>query len=161
MKRLLGNLLVLSVATALGFGLLEMAYRFYLFGWDAFSIEKVNSVNALGLSGLLQPSDEPDLVFELRPNVDTYFKLVPFRTNPKGMRDKDYPFEKAQGVFRVAVLGERTSMTRSGAPRSPSGRMIAARSFETNITSGWSTSCSVRMTSRGERQTVPRSFSST
>ena len=106
MKKLLGNLIVLALSTFLGLILLETAYRFYLFGWDAFSIEKVNSVNALGLSGLLQPSSNPDLVFELKPNVDTYFKLVPFRTNHRGLRDKDYTPGKRDGVFRVAVLGD-------------------------------------------------------
>ncbi len=106
MKKLLGNLIVLALSTLLGLILLETAYRFYLFGWDAFSIEKVNSVNALGLSGLLQPSSNPDLVFELKPNVDTYFKLVPFRTNSRGLRDKEYTPGKPEGVFRVAVLGD-------------------------------------------------------
>lgn len=106
MKRLLGNLIILGFSTVLGFILLESAYRFYLFGWDAFSIEKVNSVNALGLSGLLQPSSNPELVFELRPDVDTYFKLVPFQTNSHGLRDKEYPIDKVDGVFRVAVLGD-------------------------------------------------------
>ena len=106
MKKLLSNLLVLTLATVFGFILLEAAYRFYLFGWDAFSIEKVNSVNALGLSGLLQSSSNPDLVFELTPNVDTYFKLVPFQTNSHGLRDKEYSLDKPDGVFRVAVLGD-------------------------------------------------------
>jgi lysophospholipase L1-like esterase len=105
-KRLLGNLSVLALSTVFGLIFLETAYRFYLFGWDAFSIEKVNSVNALGLSDLLQPSSNPDLVFELKPNVDTYFKLVPFQTNTHGLRDKEYPIDKPDGVFRVAVLGD-------------------------------------------------------
>ena len=82
MKKLLGNLIVLTLSIVLGFILLETAYRFYLFGLDAFSIEQVNSVNALGLSDLLQRSSNPDLVFELKPNVDTYFKLVPFGDVP-------------------------------------------------------------------------------
>ena len=106
MKSLLGNLLVLALSTVLGLILLETAYRFYLFGWDAFSTEKVNSVNALGLSGLLQPSSNTDLVFELKPNVDRYFKLVPFQTNSQGLRDKEYALDKPTGVFRVAVLGD-------------------------------------------------------
>ena len=106
MKKLLGNLIVLTLSTVLGLILLETAYRFYLFGWDAFSIEKVNSVNALGLSDLLQRSSNPDLVFELKPNVDTYFKLVPFQTNTHGLRDKEYPLDKPEDVLRVAVLGD-------------------------------------------------------
>ena len=106
MKRLLGNLLVLILSTVVALFVLETAYRFYLFGGDAFSVEKVNSVNALGLSGLLQPSTNPELVFELKPNVDTYFKLVPFKTNSRGLRDKEYAPDTPEGVFRVAVLGD-------------------------------------------------------
>ncbi len=106
MKKFLGKLLVLALSTVLGLILLETAYRFYLFGWDAFSIEKVNSVNALGLSGLLQPSSNPDLVFELKPNINTFFKLVPFQTNTHGLRDKEYPLDKPEDVLRVAVLGD-------------------------------------------------------
>jgi hypothetical protein len=81
MKRRLANFLVLLASSALCLFLLEMAYRFYLFGWDMFSIEKVNSMHEIGVSGLLQASPYRDLIFELKPNQDTHFKLVPFVTN--------------------------------------------------------------------------------
>jgi hypothetical protein len=105
-KKNLGNLLLLVLSSVLGLLLMEIAYRFYLFGWDSFSIEKMNSVNALGLTGLLQPSSNSDLIWELKPNVDTYFKLVPFVTNSRGQRDREYSLETPAGVFRVAVLGD-------------------------------------------------------
>ncbi|HEX9725724.1 MAG TPA: SGNH/GDSL hydrolase family protein [Vicinamibacteria bacterium] len=110
MKKLLTNSLVLLASSALCLLLLEMSYRFYLFGWDMFSIGKVNSVHPIGLSGLLQPSPYQDLIFELKPNQDTYFKLVPFATNSHGLRDKEYSLEKPEGGFRVAVMGDSFSL---------------------------------------------------
>jgi hypothetical protein len=110
MKRRLANFLVLLASSALCLFLLEMAYRFYLFGWDMFSIEKVNSMHEIGVSGLLQASPYRDLIFELKPNQDTHFKLVPFVTNSRGLRDKEYSLEKPEGVFRVAVMGDSFSM---------------------------------------------------
>jgi lysophospholipase L1-like esterase len=110
MKKQLGNFLVLLVSSVACLLLLETAYRFYLFRWDMFSIEKLNSVHPIGLSGLIQPSPFKDLIFELRPNQDTYFKLVPFITNSRGLRDKEYAVEKPAGVFRVAVMGDSFSL---------------------------------------------------
>ena len=105
-NKLLANLLLLVVSWAVCLFLLEMAYRFYLFGADTFSIEKMNSVHDIGLSGFLQRSSHPELLFELKPNLDTYFKLVPFQTNSRGLRDKEYTIEKPEGVLRVAVVGD-------------------------------------------------------
>ena len=106
MKKLAANFLVLLVSSAVCLLLLELAYRFYIFRWDMLSIQKVNSVHAIGLSGLLQPSPHKDLIYELKPNQSTYFKLVPFITNSRGLRDKEYTLEKPPGVFRIAVMGD-------------------------------------------------------
>jgi hypothetical protein len=106
MKSRFTNLVLLLVSSAFCLFLLEMAYRFYLFRWDMFSIEKLNSVHEIGVSGLLQPSPQRDVLFELKPNQNTYFKLVPFVTNSRGLRDRDYSLEKPEGVLRVAVIGD-------------------------------------------------------
>ena len=42
---------------------------------------------------------------ELRPGVHITFEDQPLTTNRWGMRDRDYPLEKAAGVYRIAVLG--------------------------------------------------------
>ena len=34
--------------------IIELSYRVYLFGWDSFSIRKMNSVRAIGASGMLR-----------------------------------------------------------------------------------------------------------
>ena len=51
----------------------------------------MNSVNGTGTAGIIQPSCYPEIVYELRPDLDTWLKLTRFRTNSQGLRD--------QGVF--------------------------------------------------------------
>jgi len=55
--------------------------------------------------GYLQKSDFPDVVYEFKPEIDSYFKLADFRTNSRGLRDKEYSLEKPANTFRVAVIG--------------------------------------------------------
>ncbi len=90
--------------------LVELAYRVYLFGVDGLNFVKLDSVQPLGRSGLLRRSDCPELVFELVPNQDAWFKLVRIRTNAEGQADRAYPRSKPDGVFRIAVLGSSYSM---------------------------------------------------
>lgn len=87
------------------FILLELSARVYLFGPAGLVPAVVNSVRGLPQTGYTQPSAEPRLVFELRPNVDGLFKLVPFRTNSHGLRDREYALRKPRNTFRVAVVG--------------------------------------------------------
>jgi len=89
---------------------MEALYRFYNFGWDSFSIRKVNSFNAMGKMGLLRPADDLEVVYELKPNMKTIFKFVPFETNAQGLRDKEYAIEKPRNTFRVAVIGDSYTM---------------------------------------------------
>jgi hypothetical protein len=67
-------------------------------------------MHPLGRSGLIKPSSTPGLIYELKPNLDTYFKLVRFRTNSRGLRDKEYSVEKPAGTFRVVVVGDSFTM---------------------------------------------------
>ncbi len=59
----------------------------------------------MGYTGYLQKSDFPDVVYEFKPEIDSYFKLADFRTNSRGLRDKEYSLEKPANTFRVAVIG--------------------------------------------------------
>jgi hypothetical protein len=93
---------------ALGAGVfvpLELSARIYLFGWAGLAPSKINSVHGLLQTGYIQPSPAARLGFEFKPNVDGYFKLVPFRTNSRGLRDREYEPRKPGNTFRVAVLG--------------------------------------------------------
>ena len=105
-KKLFTNVLLLLISTTFSFLALEQAYRFYLFGNESFSISKMNSINGPGELGLLRRSNDPELIFEFKPNLNTYYKLVEFKTNSAGLRDKEYRIAKPGDVFRVAVIGD-------------------------------------------------------
>ena len=50
------------------------------------------------------------LEFFLKPNLNLRLFGHPFTTNRHGMRDRDYPLEKPEGVYRIAVLGSSIDM---------------------------------------------------
>jgi len=87
------------------FLLLEMSTRVYYFGFAGLVPAKINSVHGLPKTGFTKPSVFPGINFELKPNIDDYFQLVPFRTNSQGLRDREYSIEKPDNTFRVAVVG--------------------------------------------------------
>jgi hypothetical protein len=98
--------LELALVAAGLFLLLEMSTRVLLFGFAGLLPSRVNSIRGLPQTGFTRPSPmDSGLVFELKPNVDGYFKLVPFRTNSRGLRDREYSVQKPENTFRVAVLG--------------------------------------------------------
>ena len=101
------NLLLLMVSTTLSLLLLELGYRWYLFGLSAaLSVEKLDSIRPTGESGLIRRSAHREIGYEYRPNLDTYFKLAPFSTNSLGLRDREYAPAKPPRTFRVAVIGD-------------------------------------------------------
>jgi hypothetical protein len=101
----LKDLLVVFILILLFALLLEQTMRFYLFGTESLSYQKMKSVGSMGYTGYLQKSDFPDVVYEFKPEIDSYFKLADFRTNSQGLRDKEYSLEKPANTFRVAVIG--------------------------------------------------------
>lgn len=109
-ERLSTGLLVFLSSSLITLLLVEMVYRFFIFGWDALYVEKMNSVHPLGVSGLIKPSAHPDIVYELKPNLRSFFKLVPFETNSHGLRDKEYEMSKPEKTFRVGVIGDSFTM---------------------------------------------------
>ena len=78
--------------------LLEQVVRFYLFGGDSLSYQKMQSVGSMGHTGYLQKSEFPDVVYEFKPGIDSYFKLTDFKTNSQGLRDKEYIINKPDGI---------------------------------------------------------------
>jgi hypothetical protein len=85
--------------------LLELSTRVYLFGFAGLDPARIGSVRALPQTDLVRDSPHPQLGWELRPDADGYFKLARFRTNSRGLRDREYSLEKPPDSFRVAVLG--------------------------------------------------------
>ncbi len=101
---------ILIFSSILSFILLEISYRYAVFGTNSLSYEKMNSVTPLGLSGLIETSPDPQIVYQLKPNLNTYFKMAKFQTNSKGLRDKEYSMTKPENTIRVAVVGDSFTM---------------------------------------------------
>src|SRR5262245_49349733 len=98
---------VLSCVVAL---LVELCFRFYLFGFSALSYEKVDSVIGIGRDGALRTSDYRDIVYELKPNLDILLDLAPLKTNSQGLADYEYAQAKPPDTFRIVLLGSSYSM---------------------------------------------------
>ena len=109
-SKLLANGILLTGSLTLSVVCCELGYRLLLFGWDGLSIVKINSVRDIGVSGVLQAAEYPEIVYELKPNLKTWFKLVPLETNSRGLRDKEYELVKGADVYRVAVIGDSFTM---------------------------------------------------
>jgi hypothetical protein len=101
---------IFILSSILSFILLEISYRYIIFGRDSLNYEKMNSVAPLGLSGLIEPSRDREIVYQLKPNLHTYFKMARFKTNSKGLRDKEYSMAKPKNTIRVAVVGDSLTM---------------------------------------------------
>jgi hypothetical protein len=101
-----------AVALSAGVALVavELGYRGWLFGWASFSRAQMNSLARIGVSGLLAAATTPGVVFELKPNLRTFYKLVPFETNAQGLRDREYSIAKPPHTFRTVVLGDSFTM---------------------------------------------------
>ena len=104
------ELLVLLITIILCFIFLEVFVRVYYFSPLALSPSEGGHLIHIGRSGLIQQSDNCEIIYELKPNLDTYFKLTEFKTNFNGLRDVGYYLNKPDDSYRVAVLGDSLSM---------------------------------------------------
>ncbi len=101
------------IFTLLCFSMIELSYRIYAVGGMALQPVRFNSLNLLMRSGLIQRSQYPSVFYELKPNLDTWFHGVRFKTNSAGMADREYKLEKPENTFRVAVVGSSWTMATS------------------------------------------------
>jgi hypothetical protein len=109
-KGLLIKISIFVLSSILSFTLLEICYRYIIFGSDSLNYEKMNSITPLGLSGLIEPSRDREIVYELKPNLNTYFKMARFKTNSEGLQDQEYSMTKPKNTIRVAVVGDSLTM---------------------------------------------------
>jgi hypothetical protein len=91
------------LAVALLFAL-ELSARLVLFGRIGLDPRRVPWTRGL-TPPVVRASSEPTIGFEHIPNLDVFANGVRFRTNSRGLRDKEYSLAKPAGTFRVAVLG--------------------------------------------------------
>jgi hypothetical protein len=123
MKTLARRILLAAGLLCLTALLIEVSYRIYLFGFAAFSIERVDSVTEIGRAGILRASADPDIVYELIPNQDSWFKLARLRTNSAGLADLEYAKVKPADTFRIVLLGSSYSMP-AGVPLEQSWQQV-------------------------------------
>jgi len=94
----------LVLAGALLFAVLEATTRLMLFGPIGLDLRRIGP-NAVGARDLVTFETDPSLLFEFEPNQERLLPLNSFRTNSRGLRDREYPIEKPDDSFRVAVIG--------------------------------------------------------
>jgi len=107
-KRFLHKIFLILIVSFVSLCAVEILYRIYLFGWNSVSYPMMKSIHPLD-DTLIQKSSVPGLPYELKPNVNTYYKKARFVTNAEGLRDKEYARVKPQDVFRIAVIGDSFS----------------------------------------------------
>ena len=105
------KILAVGVFVLAMFLMIEITYRCYTVG-PAAGLNPVlaNSMNTLMRSEFVQLSEFPDLFFELKPDLNGWFRGVRFATNSAGLADKEYSRAKPEDVFRVAVAGSSWTM---------------------------------------------------
>ena len=104
------KLRLLTISCFIALFILECGTRIYLCGFDSLWPPIMNSIHDIGTSGAIQASEYPEIIYELKPNLDILFKKVRLRTNPEGLPDKEYAKQKAPNAFRVAVIGDSYTM---------------------------------------------------
>lgn len=90
------------VALLLTLVVVEIGFRL----WGAFSSAGKSPPrgDAHGMAEIVQVSQDPDLIYEYRPNVDT--KNYPRFTNSVGMRGPERSVEHDPNVVRIAGIGD-------------------------------------------------------
>lgn len=99
MKKFFLRIIVVILATVLTVGVVEVFVRVF---WN-----KLNGQTVIPLSLKTHRfSPNQQMGYELIPNSSTFEDGAWYRINSDGIRDRDYPVAKPQGVFRVAAVGD-------------------------------------------------------
>ncbi|MCM8761449.1 MAG: SGNH/GDSL hydrolase family protein [Candidatus Omnitrophica bacterium] len=101
MGRVKGIILAMVIGLVFTFFLSELIVRIL---W-ARQIIKMDNLGVITYEFMRERSD-PDLTYELKPNLDYRDKEYHIVTNSDGFRDKEYAVKKAPGVKRILVLGD-------------------------------------------------------
>jgi len=115
-RRFLGRLLLASLSLSLSLLVAEVGLRFALARrLEANSLERLKDYregkahvkSTHPLAAIIEPSPDPDLVFELRPNIEMSFGHHPLHTNGDGMRSLvDFPHARSPKSVRIVGLGD-------------------------------------------------------
>src|SRR5262249_10867640 len=88
--------------------------------------QATSSMHDLDLGDIVQPSRDPGIVYELRPNVRGRFVGQPLLINSQGLHDYEYSRRKEPGTFRIVGVGD-SSLFGWGVPFGESGLKVLER----------------------------------
>jgi lysophospholipase L1-like esterase len=103
-RSILPNLAILLITIVFFCGAMEVLLRIVFAHSLDFSMEMWKYA-----STLKHPVPNPDLSFAHVPNRSAFLMGVPVSINSHGLRDREYPVEKAPGVVRVVMSGDSTT----------------------------------------------------
>jgi len=95
---------------ALVLAAVELTFRVYLYGPAALDPRRMDSFNQIHHSGLVRRATNPEIYFELKPDLSDWYKGVRFTTNAAGLRDDSHALQPADDAFRIAVVGSSWTM---------------------------------------------------
>jgi lysophospholipase L1-like esterase len=117
-RELAARLILVLVSTLIGLLVCEVVLRLYL-GWHDPATADVeqrleNSRQASpdqafgrgSLKGLVRPSSDPEVIYELKPRLQGRFLGQPFVINSLGLRGREVLPAKPPGTLRIAGLGD-------------------------------------------------------
>jgi PA14 domain/GDSL-like Lipase/Acylhydrolase family len=88
--------------------------------------QATSSMHDLDLGDIVQPSRDPGIVYELRPNARGRFVAQPLLINSQGLHDHEYSRHKEPGTFRIVGLGD-SSLFGWGVPFEESSLKVLER----------------------------------
>jgi len=112
------KLLLVAVSTLLTLGMCEGVLRVYFWSkgigrQDVREVlirsrsAKLPELNGgAGLFGLVEPSEYPDIVYQLKPHLRGVFRGATVSTNRFGMRGPEITREKPDHTYRIAGIGD-------------------------------------------------------
>jgi len=104
-RRILINLLVLSVAVLIFTAVLELTVRIVF--WRSLDFAMEMWKYAIELK---RPVADPSLSFVHVPNRSAFLMGVQVSINSRGLRDREYPELKPPDTYRIVMLGDSTTL---------------------------------------------------
>jgi lysophospholipase L1-like esterase len=100
-RKIVSNLLATLIGVAIAVLCMEVAVRAFLDDGKQFDLEMWKY--ALEVKGV---SSDPLIGHYHRPNRQAFLMGVQFDTNSKGLRDREFSYEKPPGRLRIMMLGD-------------------------------------------------------
>ncbi len=100
-RKILSNLLATLIGVAIAVLCIEVAVRAFFDDGKQFDLEMWKY--ALEVKGI---SSDPLIGHNHRPNRQAFLMGVQFDTNSKGLRDREFSYEKPPGRLRIMMLGD-------------------------------------------------------